>query len=361
MLALLSASSAVCPDLSSSTVQLDLTEFVRASWYVQEQQIAPYQAAESLYCVAATYDLEGASVPFYWGTVISVYNQNNNGRVGGSPNFTPPDRITPLCARDDDAANGKLKVAPCFLPNFLTGPYWVIGLTSASDGTYTGAAIIGGNPSVELSDGCTTPEEDVGGLVGGGTGLWIFARGAPPPATLPTPPSRAAVLWSLHRVLVWLLPPPSHVSVTHLPSFGRRPRRVAVNRCGPEGADHAPRCRHLAPDARRPGAKRTGLTRYTRTRATTPLASPLLHLSEVGPPAATPHHTASTPQLHLAYRPPPSSPIHRPIAPTTVTSSSHVTTRHRLRCRRPRRPSAWAGAGAGVGCGTGPTDGTSAG
>jgi len=176
MLALLSASSAVCPDLSSSTVQLDLTEFVRASWYVQEQQIAPYQAAESLYCVAATYDLEGASVPFYWGTVISVYNQNNNGRVGGSPNFTPPDRITPLCARDDDAANGKLKVAPCFLPNFLTGPYWVIGLTSASDGTYTGAAIIGGNPSVELSDGCTTPEEDVGGLVGGGTGLWIFAR-----------------------------------------------------------------------------------------------------------------------------------------------------------------------------------------
>ena len=59
-----------------------------------------------------------------------------------------PIGITPLCARDDDAANGKLKVAPCFLPNFLTGPYWVIALTSASDGTYTGAAIIGGNPSV---------------------------------------------------------------------------------------------------------------------------------------------------------------------------------------------------------------------
>jgi len=176
MLAFLSAVTSTCPDLTSSTVQLDLNEFIRASWYVQEQQVAPYQPLDSLYCVAATYDEEGASVPFYWGNVISVYNHNNNGRVNGPPNFTPPDRVTPLCARDEDAANGKLKVAPCFLPNFLTGPYWVIALESAADGTYTGAAVIGGNPSVELSDGCTTPEDSSGSLVGGGTGLWIFAR-----------------------------------------------------------------------------------------------------------------------------------------------------------------------------------------
>jgi len=176
MLAFVASALAVCPDLTSQTAQVDLNEFVRASWYVQEQQVAPYQPADSLYCVVATYDLEGASVPFYWGTVISVYNHNNNGRVNGPPNFTPPNRVTPLCARDDDAANGKLKVAPCFLPNFLTGPYWVIATTSDSTGKYTGAAVIGGNPSLELSDGCTTPEDSSGSLVGGGTGLWLFAR-----------------------------------------------------------------------------------------------------------------------------------------------------------------------------------------
>ena len=130
---------------------------------------------EQFYCVAATYDLEGATVPFYWGTVISVYNQNNNLRVNGEPNFDPGSRVAPLCARDVDAANGKLSVAPCFLPNFLTGPYWVIATVSVN-GTYAAAAVIGGNPTAELSDGCTTPETDQGGLVGGGTGLWLFAR-----------------------------------------------------------------------------------------------------------------------------------------------------------------------------------------
>ena len=48
MLALIAgATLGSCPDLSSSTVALDLNEWVRASWYVQEQQVAPYQAVST--------------------------------------------------------------------------------------------------------------------------------------------------------------------------------------------------------------------------------------------------------------------------------------------------------------------------
>ena len=49
MLPLLTVATAgACPDLSSSTVSLNLTEWVRASWFVQEQQVAPYQAVSRL-------------------------------------------------------------------------------------------------------------------------------------------------------------------------------------------------------------------------------------------------------------------------------------------------------------------------
>merc|ERR1712013_390615 len=53
----------------------DIEEWTRATWYVQEQQENSYQSAEDLFCVTATYNLEGAGVPFFSGTVISVYNR----------------------------------------------------------------------------------------------------------------------------------------------------------------------------------------------------------------------------------------------------------------------------------------------
>ncbi|CAJ1395425.1 unnamed protein product [Effrenium voratum] len=62
--------------------------------------------------------------------------------------------------------NGKLEVAPCFLPSIAAGPYWVIDYDEAA-----GYALIsGGAPQNEGTDGCRT---------GSGTnnaGLWIFTR-----------------------------------------------------------------------------------------------------------------------------------------------------------------------------------------
>jgi len=166
--------------------KLDLTEFTRKTWYIQEQQIVGYQPLESLYCVAATYDLAGASVPFFSGTVATVYNYANQGAVNGplqnANNFT-------LCARannDDDSS--KLSVAPCFLPNLFAGPYWVIGVGTAADGTYEWAVIIGGEPTEQYDDGCTTKESGTNGA-----GLWLFSRTSVAPK---------AQLDAMHQVLI---------------------------------------------------------------------------------------------------------------------------------------------------------------
>ena len=187
-----------CPKVSTvGSAQFNLTEWTRKTWYIQAQQIVQYQQLEDLYCVAATYDLDNKTVPFFRGTVVTVYNYANVGQVNGpnqnkdnmtlvrqsrNPNAplsssTKRLTITSLiptcqCARAVDATDSsKLAVAPCFLPNILAGPYWVLGIGTAKDGTYEWAVVIGGEPSVKWDDGCTTKEEGTNGA-----GLWLFSR-----------------------------------------------------------------------------------------------------------------------------------------------------------------------------------------
>merc|ERR1711968_50353 len=87
-----------CPVVSPVTV--NLTEFVRSTWYIRQQQLTGYQPVEDLFCVSATYGLAGAKVPFFRGEVISVYNYANAGHVNGKP--TNDDNKTVLCARVED-------------------------------------------------------------------------------------------------------------------------------------------------------------------------------------------------------------------------------------------------------------------
>ena len=144
---------------------LDLVEFSRASWYVQAQQVTRDQPAEDLFCLTATYDLDQPSVPFFSGTTISVNNYGNNGGVNGD--F----RGGPLCGRlPNDDVTSKLLVAPCFLPNFAAGDYWVAGLGQRADSSYEWALVVGGQPDREFEDGCTTPEDRSSG------GLWLLSR-----------------------------------------------------------------------------------------------------------------------------------------------------------------------------------------
>jgi|ERR1712013_930765 len=157
------------------TKDIDLDEWTRASWYVQKQQVNGFQSADDLFCVVATYSLEGTRLFFNPNTdVIDVSNYGNSGRVNGPvQGGTENGR---LCGRVTDEA-GKLRVAPCFLPNFLAGPYWVAGL-GETDGKYDWAVIIGGQPREFAPDGkCTTSLDDINN-----SGLWFFSREPVAPA-----------------------------------------------------------------------------------------------------------------------------------------------------------------------------------
>ena len=108
-------------------------------------------------------------MPFFRGTVVSVHNQANRGRVNG-PNANKSNMT--LCGRlADKKEAARLEVAPCFLPNFFAGPYWVLGVGPE----YSWAVVIGGQPTEQYDDGCTTGESGVNH-----SGLWLLMRAREP-------------------------------------------------------------------------------------------------------------------------------------------------------------------------------------
>jgi hypothetical protein len=173
-----------CPTLQVKS-GFNLTEWIRASWYMHRQQVNGYQPADQLYCVVATYNesFRGTpkKVPLFSGKVITVYNNCNKGKTNGpvSHNATDPNFKggfgDPLCARDKYPAEpAKIVVAPCPLPNFLAGNYWVVEAGPAPD-NYEYGIIIAGQPTVQNSDGCTTPST-CSGPSQTGCGLWVVTR-----------------------------------------------------------------------------------------------------------------------------------------------------------------------------------------
>ena len=88
-------SNSICPTISSMTY-FNTTEYIRSSWYIQQQQITTYQPNNTLYCVMQTLNSSSRTVPFFSGAVLDVYNYGNFGSVNGEQqnkmNFT-------LCAR----------------------------------------------------------------------------------------------------------------------------------------------------------------------------------------------------------------------------------------------------------------------
>ena len=149
---------------------VNLTEYVRASWYIQQQQLTSYQSLRDLYCVTATYNEDQYSkVPFFQGKVISVYNYANRDGVNGPAEGS---NRTILCARVKNASEPeKLVVAPCFLPNLLGGPYYILAAGPEPD-NYEWAIVIGGQPTVYMGNNtCTTTENRINN-----SGLWLFSR-----------------------------------------------------------------------------------------------------------------------------------------------------------------------------------------
>jgi lipocalin len=162
-----------CPEVTTQD-EFNLEEFVRATWYVQRQQVNSYQPEESLFCVTATYEDEGKKQWFK--TAISVYNYSNEKKVNGK-NYNDGEGQV-LCATETDNAS-KLGVAPCFLPSFLSGPYWVVAAGPDPD-NYEWAIVSGGQPTIDdvCDDGTCTTAIDAGFLNwnGNNEGLWLFTR-----------------------------------------------------------------------------------------------------------------------------------------------------------------------------------------
>lgn len=164
-----------CPTISTvGDENFDLDEWIRATWYVQAQQLTTYSPPEDLYCLTATYNLEERRVPFFAGTVISVYNRGTK-----SDFLTDNSDGLILCGRVNPNDGSKISVSPCFLPNIFSGPYWPIYIDQDEDsGNYTTAVVSGGQTNIYMDgteeDGnvlCTTTEtEDTN------SGLWIISR-----------------------------------------------------------------------------------------------------------------------------------------------------------------------------------------
>lgn len=182
-----------CPDVQPIPA-LDNDRFIEFSWFIQQQQINGYQPRESLFCLVQTLELEGREVPFFDGTVISVYNYGNMNEVNGPPSN---DDNQTLCARQEDPADrARIINAPCFLPNVLAGPYWVV---AADVVDYEWAIVSGGAPTEVYDDGCTTRLEGVNDA-----GLWLFSR--TPVAPAEQVEAMRAVLRNMGYTLQELLP-----------------------------------------------------------------------------------------------------------------------------------------------------------
>jgi lipocalin len=155
------AATSMCPPEGFETVEnFDISSFISAKWYIQQQMPTKYLPVSQNYCVTAEYARKGKSV-FGWD--IQVHN------LAVEKDGTRHDSGSLLCAKVDNEARGQLKVGPCFLPPWLpgaAGPYWVLAFDDAK-----GYALIsGGAPNVESAGGCTT------GSGVNGAGLWIFTR-----------------------------------------------------------------------------------------------------------------------------------------------------------------------------------------
>jgi len=154
-------SSDICPP-QSLTVQepFNLDNYISTEWWVQEQMPTQYLPVEQNYCVKARYSRDPESW-FARALGYDIQVENFSQREDG----TEVNSGDTLCADQVDGA--KLRVAPCFVPKYFAGPYWVLEFNN-DEGW---ALISGGEPDVEGEDGfCKT---------GDGTndsGLWIFTR-----------------------------------------------------------------------------------------------------------------------------------------------------------------------------------------
>jgi lipocalin len=166
-----SSSSDAC--LTVTTVDdFNLTQYASAPWYVQQQAVNTYTPLDLNRCVTAQYSLK--ENPNFWGYTIDVFNygvRSDGGQSSGGE----------LCADYNKDIPSQLKVAPCFLPKFFAGPYWIVAYQEETDNTDGYALVSGGQPRDLVPDenNCGENGTDACCKTGDGinnSGLWILTR-----------------------------------------------------------------------------------------------------------------------------------------------------------------------------------------
>ncbi len=171
--------------LSVPTVEdFNVIEYAAAPWYVQQQAVNAYTPIDQNRCVTAQYKIRDETnlnwwEKSWWGYTVDVnnYGETTTGTsVGGN-----------LCADYDDENSSQLTVAPCFLPQWFGGPYWVV---SYREGVEDGYALVSGGAPQFVVDGetnCGLQGTDPCCKTGDGinrSGLWILTRERNPTETL---------------------------------------------------------------------------------------------------------------------------------------------------------------------------------
>jgi apolipoprotein D and lipocalin family protein len=141
----------------------DVESYISERWYVQYQQEIQYLPKEQNFCVYAEYTARRRS----WWSRYELDVRNYSQKEDGTPVNSGDAFFSKLCAYTPNKSSpSKLAVAPCWLPTFTAGPYWVVDYNEQE-----GWAIIsGGQPTIKTDNGCVT---------GDGTndsGFWFFTR-----------------------------------------------------------------------------------------------------------------------------------------------------------------------------------------
>jgi len=160
---LISTTISECPTVNVQP-DFNMTEFVRAKWYIHQQMEISYLPAEDNYCVTAMYEKKSD-------TRVRVHNYANKDKVNGE--VYDSDKTLSLlggiCGQTTSVP-GKLEVGPCRLPSFTYGDYWILAAGPSTD-NYEYTLVSGGQPTNEQPDGSCRTGDGVNG-----SGLWIFTR-----------------------------------------------------------------------------------------------------------------------------------------------------------------------------------------
>jgi len=158
----LSPSSAACKAVQTQS-NFSVDAYL-GRWFIQEQMAVSYLPTSRNYCVLAEYSRHKGHSILGWDLAVHNRDQTADGVIHDSTKDT---KGFGLCAKIADGPNGKLEVAPCFLPPLFSGAYWIVHHDVAAGW----ALVVGGQPTVPTHGGlCKT---------GDGTnnsGLWILTR-----------------------------------------------------------------------------------------------------------------------------------------------------------------------------------------